>query len=1202
MKKFLLASWLVLVGLLSVGHGYEARAESLQARTSPPVKAGFPIVLEHSWVYLSGLNAADLDGDGKKEIIFGSREITANGALGCRGVVYAVRPNGTILWQTLVRADVDSTPVVTPDLDGDGRPDIVVGMGAFEAPGETAETECGRGDPNLPGNGGVVALSGRTGAVLWVFNTADKGEWGVLGNGVLDGVWSSPAAGDILPDHPGPEIVVGGWDNCIYLLRQDGSPAWGITPFDYGVHPSLVGSCNYRGFFSHDTVWSSPALADLNGDGRPEIIIGGDSSAPNWYRMPNGGVLWVIAGDGRILAQRPFDQAIYASPAIADLDNDGVLEIVTGTGDYWYDGGTLSGAHHSGRYIAVLNYDETEADPQRRLKTKWLLPTNGPMRSSPALGDLNLDGLPDIVAISKYDNYGGRWTIGARQTDGSYLYAWSGLDGSLLPGFPIHICDSVGLAFPINTSPLIADIVGDEHPEIIYPHGREIGIMAWDERIAGYTPYTRINDNQACWPATTIGGGQTSFVYGRLDNRSGAFTGTPVVDDLDGDGRIEIAAVGRWNEDGGSQRGDLWVWTGHKDGFRPWPMVRQNPRHTGLYRSVPEIAVQPATIYYHLTFDQTARQNAQFRLTNIGPYPSVWEAYSWPGITTITPQTGTLSADETATVNVTADVSGFAVGVHDLGDILIVSYVLAEPVPIPSFVTVTLKLVVRGQEQAFLPLVQTGSGNALRQTSPVIWSRTAYPTGGGQVIDSPATYADLDGDGRAEILIGTTSQRCTAAGACAFDAASVVTAFRPDGSVFWRQTQPSSVASAPAAGDIDGDRRPEVVVTAGYDGETPPRPGRVAAYNHDGGFLWEYRASDTDGNGIPDPIVASPALCDLDRNGRLEVIVGGLDGHIRALDGAGRLLWDYDNAYAVRSTAACADLNNDGYPEVIIGATCTPDNPSFCGAGTGGRLFIFDRHGRPLVRRGVPEAIWSSPVVGDLNRDGRLDIVVGTSWLWWKLKGVTPPYLYAFDTARVFDQTLAPDDPAKLPTLAGWPQALMYPACNAPILADLDRDGKLEVVVVANHPDLMNDAIPGTGLVYAFSANGRVLPGWPVRPLLWQDQATAVDGPIRGSPVAADLDGDGRLEVLVSAMKSVYAYRTDGSLFNYPTGTTANVWAAPAVTDSDGDGRVEIWVGGTVSDDPASGYLWRFTAFDRGYGALSWPMFRQNPFNSGFRP
>ena len=50
-------------------------------------------------------------------------------------------------------------------------------------------------------------------------------------------------------------------------------------------------------------------------------------------------------------------------------------------------------------------------------------------------------------------------------------------------------------------------------------------------------------------------------------------------------------------------------------------------------------------------------------------------------------------------------------------------------------------------------------------------------------------------------------------------------------------------------------------------------------------------------------------------------------------------LWDYDNAYAIRSTAACADLNNDGNNEVIVGATCTADNPTL----------LWRRSGRPAV-------------------------------------------------------------------------------------------------------------------------------------------------------------------------------------------------------------------------------------------------------------
>lgn len=1200
MKKVVAVCLLAILGMIGVCRIQDAAAESSLARTPPPVQPGFPLILEHSWVYLSGLNAADLDGDGKKEIIFGNREVTANGAFGCRGVVYAVRPNGAILWKTLVRADVDSTPVVVPDLNGDGRPDVVVGMGAFEAPGETDATECGKGNPDLPGNGGVVALNGQTGAVLWVFNTQDKGEWAVPNNGVLDGVWSSPAAGDILPDSPGPEIVVGAWDNCIYLLRQDGSPAWGVTPFDYSLHPALAGQCNYHGFLSHDTVWSSPALADLNGDGRLDIVIGGDTTAPNWYLMPNGGVLWVIGADGVVMAQKTFDQTVYASPAIADLDGDGQWEIVVGSGDYWFDGGAHSGTHHSGRNITVLNYDRTQADPGQRLRTKWVLSANGPMRSSPAIGDVNLDGLPDIVALSKYDNVGGWWTIGKRETDGSYLYAWSGADGRLLPGFPIHICDSTGQAFPINTSPLIADIVGDEHPEIIYPHAREVGIVAWDSNAGVFGPYTRINDNQACWPATTIGGGQTTQVYSRLSNQSGGFSGTPVVDDLDGDGLVEIAAVGRWNEDSGSHLGDLWVWTGHKDGARPWPMARQNAQHTGVYSMIPEVVAPRVDLLLHHVVGGTEPTNDQLQLMNAGVMSLSWEVTEWPAIATVRPMSGILREQSTVNIDISMDAGGFAPGVYEIGNVIISSQALSMPFSTPVLTNITLTLIVRSSDAVFLPLI-IGTRRPLPPSqASVEWGRSAFQINGGQVIDSPPIQADLDGDGRLEVLIGTTRQQCNAAtGTCDFGAAASLVASRPDGSVLWVRNTEGSVVSAPATGDIDGDQRPEVVVTVGYDDDDPPRAGRVMAFERDGTFMWEYRSLDADGNGSPDPIVASPTLCDLNKDGKLDIVFGSLDGHIRALDGAGNVLWDYDNAYAIRSTAACTDLNNDGNNEVIVGATCTADNPLFCGAGMGGRLFILDREGHPLVRRGLPEAVWSSPVVGDLNRDGRPEIVVGTAWLWWKIKGVTPPYLYTFDTARVFETALPMDDPAKLPTLSGWPQQVQYPVSNSPILADINGDGALEVIAAASYPDLANDGIPGVGLVYAFHSNGQVMPGWPVKPLLWQNVNTALDGPIRGSPVAADVNDDGSLEILVSALKSVYIYRTDATLLGYPTSTTANVWAAPTVADTDRNGRIEVWVGGTLDTDQGHGYLWRFEAVAPGFGSLTWPMFRQNSQNTG---
>jgi hypothetical protein len=676
-----------------------AEAKPLQARVSPPVQPGFPLLLDSSFVFLSGLNAADLNGDGQKEIIFGVRELdsraVAFGGFGCRGVVYAVKPDGTLLWRTLVRADVDSTPAVVDDLNGDGSPDVVVGMGAFEVPPwENENTECGKGDPELPGNGGVVALSGQTGAILWVFNTADKGEWGAPNNGVLDGVWSAPATGDIRRDIPGPETVVGAWDNCVYLLDKSGNAIWGVVPFPYNTYPTLQGQCNNHGFLSHDTVWSSPALADIDGDGALDIIIGGDSTAPNWYGMPDGGVVWVISGNGQIIARKWFDQSIYSSPAVADVDGDGKVEILVGSGDAYKN---PAGNQYLGHYVTALNFDSAQADPTQRLVTKWQAQTNGPVRSSPAIGDLNLDGILDVVAISKYDN-NGSFTVGSpgKPVDGSYIYAWDGATGAALRGFPVHACNSLGQAFPINGSPIMADIAGDNHPEILFQNAREVGIVNWDGSF-----YTRINDVLTCTPAPAS---QTNLVYGRLDAQNGAITTTPVVADLDGDGDLEVAVVARYNEDDPSNniRGEVWVWANHKSGRLPWPMLRQNPRHTAVFPGAPQLSLQPDPLTILYQFGGAGVGVGSIKLTNRGASSFDWTSTALAGIT-VTPDVGSLAEGQSQVLQVEISAVGLDRGVYPGGWVEVTAQTELSANPVVHRADVTL--IVADISKLYLPTI-----------------------------------------------------------------------------------------------------------------------------------------------------------------------------------------------------------------------------------------------------------------------------------------------------------------------------------------------------------------------------------------------------------------------------------------------------------------------------------------------------------------
>ena len=144
---------------------------------TPPSQPGFPVMLAGAPVDLSSPTLADLDGDGKLEIIVGGRDITNNGAVGCGGWVYAYRSNGTLYWQTHVQAPVNASPTVA-DLNKDGKPEVIVGLG-----GVPTGTICW--------NGGVAALNGQNGSAIWSFATQD---WlGHHADGWKDGVFSSPA-------------------------------------------------------------------------------------------------------------------------------------------------------------------------------------------------------------------------------------------------------------------------------------------------------------------------------------------------------------------------------------------------------------------------------------------------------------------------------------------------------------------------------------------------------------------------------------------------------------------------------------------------------------------------------------------------------------------------------------------------------------------------------------------------------------------------------------------------------------------------------------------------------------------------------------------------------------------------------------------------------------------------------------------------
>ncbi len=423
----------------------------------------------------------------------------------------------------------------------------------------------------------------------------------------------------------------------------------------------------------------------------------------------------------------------------------------------------------------------------------------------------------------------------------------------------------------------------------------------------------------------------------------------------------------------------------------------------------------------------------------------------------------------------------------------------------------------------------------------------------------PVALGDLNGDGIDDIVVGGTD--------------GIIHAYSFAGGVWtrlWQYDTGNSVIEAkPAIGDIDGDGWNEVVVAVGSTW-TPQAPGGVWAFDHNGAKRWYYPSGDLNGDGAADGVFSSPALIDVDDNGRLEIFYGSWDSWLRMLRDAGNhaeVVWALQTPDTVWPSPAVGDIDRDGRPEIAIGV------PMSIEGGVGWMYVLNAEDGSMLP--GFPVRIeggsGSSPALGDLDGDGWLDIVVGTS------RHPNQKLIHAWDHNGN--------------SLPGWPVAVSAYAFGSPALGDLDGDGDLEVVI--NTAD---------AYVHAFHHDGSRVSGWPSQARTpWGSWETLA------SPVLADLTGNGYPEVLIPCGWDIVAFNRSGRRLTEDTWPPApgswqlrteyGVWGSPAVGDVDGDGRMELVVASARSGGtPGALYVWDFDSASADVYA-PWTSFRRSELN-----
>ena len=194
-------------------------------------------------------------------------------------------------------------------------------------------------------------------------------------------------------------------------------------------------------------------------------------------------------------------------------------------------------------------------------------------------------------------------------------------------------------------------------------------------------------------------------------------------------------------------------------------------------------------------------------------------------------------------------------------------------------------------------------------------------------------------------------------------------------------------------------------------------------------------------------LLSSPAAARIDHQGRLAIVLDTRDPDraVYCLDGQGKTLWTYE-AGGMQPFPTVADLDNDSLDEIII---------------AGRKLVVLQHDGAVRWQAELPQS--ASAVVGNII-DGTAPEVIAVS-------GNGQVTAFACNGKELFRNQAGP-------------------LCQIPVLADLDGDGLLEIVVAGQK-----------GLA-AFSGKGR---------LLWQN---ALAGEPMYSPAAADLDQDGKEEVI----------------------------------------------------------------------------------------
>jgi hypothetical protein len=320
----------------------------------------------------------------------------------------------------------------------------------------------------------------------------------------------------------------------------------------------------------------------------------------------------------------------------------------------------------------------------------------------------------------------------------------------------------------------------------------------------------------------------------------------------------------------------------------------------------------------------------------------------------------------------------------------------------------------------------------------------------------------------------------------------------------WFRNLSSCGSLSPVMGDVDGDKRNEIVIGVGGPldwGKT----GGIWVFN-DLGELEPGWPRDTS-----EDMMSSPALGDLDGDGIDDIVIcsnKGIHAYLSKSSSWFKNATTGGNDFWSLSTPLIADLENDGSPEVL-----TINNSGTIYAWRGNGTSVIPDSNGVFAHTTESDEWMGFPclAVADLDQDGEKEVIAGSARGYGDFghySGIGG--IYIFDVNG--NLLLSPQDyPEKLSLIYGI------------AIANIDPSEDLEVITFGQNEDHLT--------LCALKKNGAQAVGYPV----------ILEDPIAGwwygnHPAVGDLNGDGKLEIVASIWTigeaRIYAWRSDGSPLN----------------------------------------------------------------------